>query len=685
VYTAIIGYSAPSVMARIERVRNIGIVAHIDAGKTTVSERFLFYSGKRHQIGEVHDGEAEMDWRDQERERGITITAAATSFEWQKHDIHLIDTPGHVDFTIEVERSLRVLDGAVVVFDAVSGVEPQSETVWHQADKFHVPRLCFINKMDRVGADFPAAVAEIRTRLGANPVPIQLPAGAEDAFRGAIDLVRMKYFGFTGDPNNEVVEGEIPPEHAEAAAAAREQLLEKIGEVDDGIAEKFLEGQDIPDADLIAAIRRACIAVKIVPVLCGAALRNKGVRPLLDAVVAYLPSPVDLPPVHGVNPRDTDEKLERAPRDSEPLAALAFKVEMDEGRKVVFMRIFSGTLKAGDEVLNARTYRKEKAARLFDLHAARRQRIDKAVAGMIVGAAGLKDATTGDTVCAPSAPILLERIDTYEPVISVAVEPETNAEKERLDFALGKMVEEDPTFRVREDAETGQTIVSGMGELHLEIIVDRLTREYKVKPRVGKPQVVYRETISSPAQATARFERSLKDEAIFGEAACRVAPLALDTFMPVPPEQLVPAAVLEAAMQGLRDAAQSGPDGYPMQDVEVALTGVGFREDADPAVGVRAAASEAFRKAVAQANPVKLEPIMAVEVVVPEEHLGAVIGDLNARAGHIQNVGARGAKSVVDALVSLASMFGYSTKLRTLTSGRADFTMQFSRYDALKG
>ena len=676
-------------MAKIERVRNIGIVAHIDAGKTTVSERFLFYSGKRHQIGEVHDGEAEMDWRDQERERGITITAAATSFEWQKHEIHLLDTPGHVDFTIEVERSLRVLDSAVVVFDAVSGVEPQSETVWHQADKFRVPRIAFINKMDRVGADFPAAVGEIRTRLGANPVPIQLPVGAEDAFKGAIDLVRMKHLAFTGDPNNEVIEGDIPAEHADEAAAAREHLLEKVGEVDDGIAEKFLEGQAIAEADLVAAIRRACIGVQIVPVLCGAALRNKGVRPLLDAVVAYLPSPVDLPPVHGVNPRDTDEKLERAPKDSEPLAALAFKVEMDEGRKVVFLRIFSGTLKAGDEVLNARTYRKEKAARLFELHAARRNRIDKAVAGMIVGAAGLKDATTGDTVCAPSAPILLERIDTYEPVISVAVEPETNAEKERLDFALGKMVEEDPTFRVREDAETGQTIVSGMGELHLEIIVDRLTREYKVKPRVGKPQVVYRETIAAPAQATARFERSLKDEAIFGEASCKMAPMARGAVMKVasrvPPEQLVPPSVLDAAMQGLRDAAQSGPDGYPMQDVDVTLVGVGFREDADPAVGVRAAASEAFRKAVAQASPVKLEPIMAVEVVVPEEHLGAVIGDLNARSGHIQNVGARGAKSVVDALVPLASMFGYSTKLRTLTSGRADFTMQFSRYDALKG
>jgi elongation factor G len=676
-------------MARIERVRNIGIVAHIDAGKTTVSARVLFYSGKRHQIGEVHDGEAEMDWRDQERERGITITAAATSFEWQKHEIHLLDTPGHVDFTIEVERSLRVLDGAVVVFDAVSGVEPQSETVWHQADKFHVPRMCFINKMDRVGADFPAALEEIRTRLGANPVPIQLPTGAEDAFKGAIDLVRMVHLTFTGDPNNEVVEEPIPAAHAEAAAAAREVLLEKVAEVDDAIAEKFLDAQPVAEADLVAAIRRACIAVKIVPVLCGAALRNKGVRPLLDAVVAYLPSPVDLPPVHGVNPRDTEEKLERAPKDSEPLAALAFKVEMDEGRKIVFMRIFSGTLKAGDEVLNARTYKKEKAARLFDLHANRRQRIDKAVAGMIVGAAGLKDATTGDTICAPAAPILLERIDTYEPVISVAVEPETNAEKERLDFSLGKMVEEDPTFRVREDADTGQTIISGMGELHLEIIVDRLSREYKVVPRVGKPQVVYRETISGTAQATARFERSLKDEAIFGEASCRVAPLPRGAGMKVtakiPPDALLPGPVLEAAMQGLRDAAQSGPDGYPMQDVEVTLTGAAFREDADPSVGVRAAASEAFRKAVAQASPVKLEPIMEVEVVAPEEHLGAVIGDLNARSGHIQNVGARGPKSVVDALVPLANMFGYSTKIRTLTSGRAQFTMQFSRYDALQG
>ena len=675
-------------MAKIDRVRNIGIVAHIDAGKTTVSERFLYYSGKRHQIGEVHDGQAEMDWRDQERERGITITAAATSFEWQKHDIHLLDTPGHVDFTIEVERSLRVLDAAVVVFDAVSGVEPQSETVWHQADKFHVPRMSFINKMDRVGADFDAAVEEIRTRLGANAVPLQRPVGAEDSFRGAIDLVRMRLLTFTGDPDNEVVEEDIPAELAGDAEAAREELLEKVAEVDDGIAERFLDGQPVPTADLVAAIRRACIAVKLIPVLCGAALRNKGVRPLLDAVVDYLPSPVDLPPVRGVDPRDVDTVLERAPKDSEPLSALAFKVEMDEGRKMVFMRLFSGTLKAGDEVLNARTYRKEKVTRLFDLHANRRQRIDRAVAGMIIGAGGLKDATTGDTLCAPQHPILLERIDTYEPVISVAVEPETNAEKERLDFSLGKMVEEDPTFRVREDAETGQTVISGMGELHLEIIVDRLEREYRVKPRVGKPQVVYRETVTAAAQASARFERTMKEEAIYGEATCRVAPLPRGAgtrlLRELPPATIVTApAVVDAAMKGLSDAAQAGPDGYPLQDVEVALTAIGFREGAEPEVGVRAAAAEAFRRAVGQASPIKLEPIMAVEVVVNEEHLGAVIGDLNARQGHIQNVGARGVKSVVDALVPLGNMFGYSTKLRTLTSGRAEFTMQFSRYDAL--
>jgi elongation factor G len=675
-------------MAKIDRVRNIGVVAHIDAGKTTVSERFLFSSGKTHKIGEVHDGETEMDWMAQERERGITITAAATTFEWNKHEIHLIDTPGHVDFTIEVERSLRVLDGAVTVFCAVGGVQPQSETVWHQADKFHVPRVAFVNKMDRVGADFANVIGQMKERLAAKPVPVQLPIGAEDGFKGAIDLVRMKFLGFTGDADQEVEVADIPAEHAAAAAAAREAMIEALADADDAIAEKFLDGQALSEAELTAALRKATIAVKLVPVLCGAALRNKGIKPLLDAVIDYLPSPIDLPPVEGVDPRDKETKLHRAPKDTEPLAALAFKIAMDEGRKVVFMRIFSGTITSGGEVLNVTTGKKEKVSRLFELHANRRERIEKAGAGKIVGAAGLKDTTTGDTLCEPGKAILLERIDTYEPVISIAVEPETNAEKERLDFSIGKMVEEDPTFRVREDADTGQTIISGMGELHLEIIVDRMTREYGVKARVGKPQVVYRETISKPGEGSSTFERQLESKAIFGEATCKIAPRERGTGMSVksalPPRTPPwPVAVVDAAMQGLRDAAQSGPSGYPLEDVEVTLTAMNTRDDADGVVGVRAAAADAFRKAAAAAGPLKLEPIMAVEVIAPEEHLGSIIGDLNARSGQIQNVGARANKSVIEALVPLASMFGYSTKVRSLTQGRAEFTMQFERYDAL--
>ncbi|HET7504620.1 MAG TPA: elongation factor G, partial [Kofleriaceae bacterium] len=486
-------------MAKIDLVRNLGVVAHIDAGKTTVSERFLFHSGKIHKVGEVHYGETEMDWMEQERERGITITAAATTFEWKKHEIHLIDTPGHVDFTIEVERSLRVLDGAVVVFCGVAGVQPQSETVWHQADKFKVPRLAFVNKLDRIGASFPAVVADIRERLGANAVPIQLPIGSEDAFTGVIDLVRMKAIMFTGDVTDVPEVVDIPPDLAGVAADGHDSLIQALADLDDGIAVKYLDGQDITIAELDAAIRKATIAVKMVPVLGGTALRNKGIHPLLDAVIAYLPSPADVPPVSGVDPRSIAsgkgaEKLTRAPRNNEPFAALAFKIAMDEGRKVVFLRIFSGVLEAGAEILNVRTNKKEKVARLFRIHANKRERLDKAVAGEIVAAAGLKDATTGDTVCDPKAPILLERIDTYEPVISQAIEADNAAAKERLDFALAKMVEEDPTFRVKDDPDTGQTLISGMGELHLEIIVDRMKREYGVQARAGKPQVVYRET-----------------------------------------------------------------------------------------------------------------------------------------------------------------------------------------------
>jgi len=675
-------------MAKIDLVRNLGVVAHIDAGKTTVSERFLFHSGKIHKVGEVHDGETEMDWMEQERERGITITAAATTFEWKKHEIHLIDTPGHVDFTIEVERSLRVLDGAVVVFCGVAGVQPQSETVWHQADKFKVPRLAFVNKLDRIGASFPAVVADIRERLGANAVPIQLPIGVEDAFSGAIDLVRMKAIMFTGDVTDTPDVVDIPDELAAVAADARDAMIQALADLDDAIAVKYLEAQELTAAELDAAIRKATIAVKMVPVLGGTALRNKGIHPLLDAVIAYLPSPADVPPVTGVDPRKTDEKLTRAPKNSEPFAALAFKIAMDEGRKVVFLRVFSGTLEAGAEILNVRTNRKEKVARLFRVHANKRERLEKAIAGEIVAAAGLKDATTGDTVCDPKAPILLERIDTYEPVISQAIEADNAAAKERMDFALAKMTEEDPTFRVKDDPDTGQTLISGMGELHLEIIVDRMKREYGVAARAGKPQVVYRETVLGEGEGHAVFERDLKEQAIYGEATCKVRSRprgsGMDFKRALPAGSLLPDNIVAAAMQGLKDAASSGPDGYPLEDVEVTLVGLTLRDGANGEIGGRAAAAEAFRRAVQTAHPSRLEPIMAVEVTVDNEFLGAVIGDLNQRRGQVQDVGSRGAKRLVAALVPLRNMFGYSTRLRSLTEGRATFSMLFHAYDTLQ-
>ena len=679
-------------MAKIDLVRNLGVVAHIDAGKTTVSERFLFLSGKIHKVGEVHDGETEMDWMEQERERGITITAAVITFEWKKHEIHLIDTPGHVDFTIEVERSLRVLDGAVVVFCGVAGVQPQSETVWHQADKFMVPRVAFVNKLDRVGASFPGVVADIRERLGANAVPIQLPIGSEDTFSGVIDLVRMKAIMFTGDVTDAPETVEIPTEHAGAAAEAREQMIQSLADLDDAIAVPYLDGKELTAAELDAAIRKATIAVKMVPVLAGTALRNKGIHPLLDAVVAYLPSPADVPPVTGVDPRNTSEKLVRAPKNNEPFAALCFKIAMDEGRKVAFLRIFSGTLEAGAEVLNVRTNKKEKVARLFRIHANKRERLEKAIAGEIVAVAGLKDATTGDTLCDPKAPILLERIDTYEPVISQAIEAENAAAKERLDFALAKMVEEDPTFHTRDDADTGQTLISGMGELHLEIMVDRMKREYGVQARAGKPQVVYRETVLGEGDGSAVFERSMgtsgKEQEIYGEASCRVRGRPRGSGMEfknsLPPAAMLPDDIVRSAMQGLRDAASSGPDGYPLEDVEVTLTALALRDGANGEIGSRAAAAEAFRRAVQVAHPSRLEPIMAVEVTVDDEFLGAVIGDLNQRRGQVQDVGSRGVKRLVKAHVALRNMFGYSTRLRSLTEGRATFSMLFHAYDTLQ-
>jgi elongation factor G len=673
-------------MAKIERVRNIGIVAHIDAGKTTVTERFLFYSGKIHKIGEVHEGDTQMDWMPQERERGITITAATTMFNWKNHELHLIDTPGHVDFTIEVERSLRVLDGAVVVFSAVDGVEPQSETVWHQADKFRVPRLAFVNKMDRVGADFDAVVAQIVKRLGARPAPVQLPMGAEDKHAGVIDLVRMRALFFSGEETEPPHEDEIPDAFAEAAAHARERLLEAVADVDDAIAEKFLEGGAIEEAELKAALRRACIGVKLVPVLAGTALRNKGVQPLLDAIVDYLPSPVDVPPIEGTDPRDPTKKLTRPPDDKAPFSGLVFKIAMDEGRKVVYVRIFSGILRPGDEPLNPRAGATEKVARLFQVHADKRERIERAGAGMIVAVMGLKHATTGDTLCATTAQIVLERIDAYEPVISAAIEPDTLSDKEKLDFGLGKMVEEDPTFKVHEDPDTGQTIIRGMGELHLDVIVDRLVREYGVKARAGKPQVVFRETIARAAEAEGRFERRLEDDEIYGRVRVRVAPrprhsgLVYGHRLPeVPP---LPPHIVAAAMSGVKDASQSGPGGYPMEDIEITVTAVETRDGASPETGTKIAASNAFRAACAEAGPRVLEPIMGVEVVVPEEFLGAAIGDLNQRRGRIEDVGHRGEKRIVQAKVPLQRMFGYSTQLRSLSQGRATFSMQFAEYDS---
>jgi elongation factor G len=684
----------PPKPSKLARVRNIGIVAHIDAGKTTVSERFLFLAGRIHKIGEVHDGEAQMDWMPQERERGITITAAATTLEWRGHDIHLIDTPGHVDFTIEVERSLRVLDGAVVVFCGVSGVEPQSETVWRQADHFKVPRMAFINKMDRAGADFAAVVEEIRTRLGARPVPIQLPIGAEDRFVGVVDLVAEKALFFSGEESEPPHEDSVPADMAEEVAAAREKLIEAAADFDDALATAYLEGKPIEPAALKAALRKGTLACGLVPVLAGAALRNKGIQPLLDGVCDFLPAPTEVPPVTGHVP-GSEEIVTRPSEDAAPLCALAFKVAMDEGRKTVFLRIYSGVLKPGDEVLNPRTKRVEKVARMFSVHANRRERIERAGAGSIVVAMGLKDAGTGDTICSPKAPIMLERIGVQEPVIARAIEPKTQAEKEKLDFGLGKLADEDPTFRFGEDPETGQMIIRGMGELHLDIMVDRLKREYGVEGNVGRPQVVYRETLAKPAETEARFERTLEDEALFGHARVKVAPRARGTGnslrMTLPrieqapgapriPE--TPQAILDAAMEGAREAMRSGPEGYPFEDIEVVITGIEYRPDASSPAGEKAAVGEALRMASREAGTRLLEPIMRVEVTSPEANVGDVLGDLNARRAQIEDVGFRGVQRVILAKVPLRRMFGYSTDLRSATQGRASYSMQFEKYDA---
>jgi elongation factor G len=646
----------------------------------------------------VHDGAATMDWMEQEQERGITITSAATTTFWQDKRLNIIDTPGHVDFTIEVERSLRVLDGAVVVFSAVDGVEPQSETVWRQADKFHVPRVSFINKMDRIGADWQNVIEQMKSRLGAKPAAMQIPIGFEDQFRGVVDLVAMKQVVFTGGEEDAPEEGDIDDDLRADAEAAREKLVEAVADVDDALAEQYLAGETIDAPTLMAAVRRACVAQKIVPVFMGTALRNKGIQPLLDAVVDYLPSPLDVPPISAVRPgTEPEEHVARPPDDKLPLAALAFKVAMIEGRKSVFVRLYSGTLSVGDDVYNARLKKTEKVARMFLVHADRRERIDKVSAGWIVAVMGLKDSATGDSLSSPKDPVVLERIDTYEPVISSAIEVVNTVDKEKFEQGLQKLTDEDPTFRVRVDEETAQTIISGMGELHIEVKHNRLEREYGVPTRMGRPQVVYRETVLGDGTADGRIERTNPEnetDLIFGAATVRLRALPRGSGVhvksaapPAPAELNGPLkaqynVAVNAALSGLKEGVVSGPEGYPMEDVEATLLSIEAREGVKSDVGWRIAAQTALRKAIQTAGPAMLEPIMDVEVVVPEEFLGAVVGDLSARRAQIEDVGFRGALRTVAAKLPMKLLFGYSTAVRSASQGRATFTMRFAKFDA---
>jgi len=671
---------------RLKSIRNIGIIAHIDAGKTTVTERILYYTGRSHKMGEVHDGTAVMDWMEQEQERGITITSAVTTCSWKDHEIHIIDTPGHVDFTIEVERSLRILDGAIAVFSGVDGVEPQSETVWHQADKYRVPKIAFVNKMDRLGADFNNVVRQIQDKLKANPLPVQLPLGLEADLQGVIDLLNMREVYWHDETLGAEYEyREIGSDYMEAALESRDQLITKLAEWDDHLMERYLNDEEISAADLLPVIRKLTLQLKIVPVLCGSALKNKGIQPLLDGIVDFLPAPVDVPPIEGVHPQSR-ELEKRLSSEKEPLAALAFKVFMDQGRKLTYVRVYSGRLEVGKDVFNTLKGNREKISRIFEMHANKRSRLDSAAAGNIVALMGLKSATTGDTLCDPDHPIILEPMDIYESVISVAVEAKTRADQEKLMEALGRLSEEDPTFRFREDPDTGQTIISGMGELHLEVILTRLERDFHVGVNAGKPQVVYRETISREAQAQAIFDREIAGSRQYAMVEVHVAPLPRghdNSIVNKVRDESIPALYYPAVEEGLRDALGSGPLlGYPVVDTEAVVFGGDFHENVSTELAFRVAAGMAFRKACEEASPILLEPYMAVEILVPEEFLGEVLGDLNFRKGRVENITARKAVQVVKGVVPLSKMFGYSTALRSSTQGRATFTMHFSHYDA---
>lgn len=671
--------------SKISRTRNIGIVAHIDAGKTTVTERILYYTGKSYKMGEVHDGQAVMDWMPQEQERGITITSAVTTCAWRNHDIHIIDTPGHVDFTIEVERSLRVLDGAVVVFCAVGGVEPQSETVWHQADKYGVPKIAFINKMDRVGADYFGAIEMMRTRFTSIPVAIQIPAGSEDKFRGAIDLINKKMIVWNDSTSGmEISRQDIPEEFADQVKSKREKMIEALAEVDDSLADKYLSGAEITVAEIEEALRKATISLKIVPVLCGAALRNKGIQPVLDAIISYLPSPEDIPPIKGINPVTKKEEI-RHSSDKEPLAALAFKIMLDEGRKLTYLRIYSGKIQVNDEIYNSIKKRREKIARLLRMHANKRERIDSASAGDIIAVLGLKSTTTGDTLCKEENPIMLELIEFYEPVISQAIEAKTPADQEKLTMALDKLIEEDPTLRVKYEDETAQTIISGMGELHLEIIVDRLFREFNCHVNVGRPRVVYRETIQKKVETEGIFEKELGEKKHFGHIRLSLTPrkrgLGNEIIINVD-DSVIPAEYYDVIEEGIKEATMNGVlNGYPVMDIGIMVTGGSYREGESSAQGYKIAASTAFRDGCNLAEPIMLEPIMMVDIITPSEFMGEVIGDINARKGEVQSVNPKGTVSEIKAKVPLKALFGYSTDLRSSTQGRAIFSMIFSEYN----
>ncbi|HEX8043858.1 elongation factor G [Candidatus Deferrimicrobium sp.] len=671
----------------LDKTRNIGIMAHIDAGKTTTTERVLYYTGVSHKMGEVHDGTATMDWMEQEQERGITITSAATTCYWKGHRINIIDTPGHVDFTIEVERSLRVLDGAVAVFCAVGGVEPQSETVWRQADKYRVPRLAMVNKMDRTGADFDRVVRMMKERLAANPVPIQLPLGKEDSFRGVIDLVRNRAIVWEEDTlGAKFHEEPIPPEMAGAVSVGRERLLEAVADVDDTLLEKYLLGEEIVVEELVNAIRQATIGNRITPVVCGTAFRNKGVQPMLDAVVEYLPSPLDIPPVVGIDPHGGGEAVRKA-SDEEPFAALAFKIMNDPFvGHLTFIRVYSGVLNSGDYVYNSVRLKKERIGRLLKMHANKREEIKTIYSGEIAAVVGLKTAYTGDTLCDQDHEIILESITAPAPVISIAIEPKTKADQEKLGFSLQKLMMEDPSFQVRNDEETGQTLISGMGELHLEIIVDRLMREFKVEANVGRPQVAYRETITRPAKQEGRYIRQTGGRGQYGHVWITVEPGEKGKgfeFVNKIVGGSIPREYIPAVEKGIIEASEGGViAGYPVVDVKVSLIEGSYHEVDSSEMAFKIAGSMAFKAACQNAGPILLEPVMSVEVVSPEDFMGDVIGDLSSRRGRIQGIEARGNTQVIGAHVPLAQMFGYATDLRSKTQGRATYTMQFDHYEA---